>query len=67
MAPFSSIMFSILFATLILRLNLVATAVAVMAFIPFSAPVTSLLLMSGMSTLPMIFSLGAWSDILFWD
>ena len=44
-----------------------ATAVAVMAFIPFSAPVTSLLLMSGMSTLPMIFSLGPCSDILFWD
>ena len=58
MAPFSSIMFSILLATLILRLNLVATAVAVMAFIPLRAPVTSLLLMSGMSTLPMIFSLG---------
>jgi len=45
----------------------VATAVAVMAFIPFSAPVTSLLLMSGMSTLPIIFSLGPWLDILFWD
>ena len=67
MAPFSSIMFSILLATLILRFHLVATAVAVMAFIPFSAPVTSLLLMSGMSTLPIIFSLGPWLDILFWD
>jgi hypothetical protein len=26
-----------------------------------------LLLMSGMSTLPMIFSFGPWCDILFWD
>jgi len=67
MAPFSSIRFSIFLATLIFRLNLVATVVGVMAFIPFSAPVTSLLLMSGMSTLPMIFSFGPWCDILFWD